>query len=76
MGEVGDKARGTMKELKGKVTGNKTEMGKGEALKIRGSAKSKAKDLKRNLKEAAYGDEERGPTVDRETMAPATKRQR
>ena len=74
MGEIKDKVQGTAKDLKGKVTGSKSEKMKGKVLKTRGAARGKAKDLVNDLKDAAYGGEDSGPTVDSGTMAPTRER--
>jgi len=72
MGELQDKAKGKFKEIKGTVTGDKSEKRKGKALQARGAAKGKIADIEATVRDAAYGDSpDAGPTVDRETMAPS-----
>ena len=63
MGELADKTKGTVKDIKGKVTGDKSERAKGKGLKARGK-------LKGALNDVMDRGNHSGPTVDRDTMAP------
>lgn len=57
MSDIGKQAKGKFKELKGKVTGDKSE-------KVQGKVDQATVKVKR----AAYDED--GPTVEQETMAP------
>ena len=50
---VKDQVRGKAEEIKGRVTGNRTEKLKGQARQKLGDAKSTVRDIKGDVREAA-----------------------
>lgn len=48
-----DEAKGKIKEVTGKLTGNKTRENKGKAEKLGGQAQAKYGDIKQDIKKAA-----------------------
>lgn len=69
MSELQDKLEGKTKEVKGKVTGNRSEELKGKTQEVWGAIQGKMDDLKDQAPHSDSND-----TVQAETMAPAVER--